>query len=313
QDLPPSRQRELERLQRDLGLSDDQAAQATKIYTEREEAIRKLLTDAQKERYAQSLERRGGWGGAGGWGGPGGMGGGGQGGPGGGMGRMFGGQMIEGMLDRMKTELSLTPEQESKVKGIAEEFQKKLTDSLAKAQETGDWSVMRDLRTSGEEIQKQVREILTPEQQAKFEEMNRNRWGGFGGPGGGGEAGGGGGGGGLDGRIRRIQEELKLTEDESVVLVPKIREILQAEEVRDRAVRDARRTLRTAARDAAADPAKVGDGLAAVRKAQSEGDKKLATLRGEVRELVTRQQEALLVGHGVLDPAAPSLTQESGK
>lgn len=286
QDAEPSR--EVRRLERDLGLTADQVKELTRIYAEREEAVKKLLTEAQRQQYEQRQTRgaQGGWGG-----GPGGM---------GGMGG-FGG--MAGMMQGLRDELGLTEEQTKKADEMQAELRKKAEDMMAKARETGDWSAMRELGGIMQEGMTRFREILTPEQQTKLDARMADFGGRFGGMGGGNRGGRGQGGEsrGIDRRLQRVKDDLKLTEEEELVLLPKIKEALEASEKGDEAVRKAREGVRDVARDLAAPAEKLPAAIETLRKTQADARAKLETIRTDLRSLVTRGQEAILVGHGVLD------------
>jgi periplasmic protein CpxP/Spy len=102
-----------------------------------------------------------------------------QGGGGGGM-RMTSDQRVE----RLDTAVTLTADQKTKVKAIYDADAKKMQDMMA-AQDPDMRTKMQAMRA---DENKQIRALLTPEQQTKFDAMPQGR-----GPGGGGGMGGGGG------------------------------------------------------------------------------------------------------------------------
>ncbi|HXE07839.1 MAG TPA: hypothetical protein VN612_08085 [Acidobacteriaceae bacterium] len=99
---------------------------------------------------------------------------------GGGM-RMTSDQRVE----RLDAAVTLTADQKTKVKAIYDADQKKMED-MRTAQ---DPDMMTKMRAMREDENKQIRALLTPEQQTKFDAMPQGR--GRGGMGGGGNAGGG--------------------------------------------------------------------------------------------------------------------------
>jgi periplasmic protein CpxP/Spy len=103
-----------------------------------------------------------------------------QGGGGGGMGRMTSDQRVE----RLDTAVTLTADQKTKVKAIYDADQKKMED-MRSAQDPDMMTKMQAMRA---DENKQIRALLTPEQQTKFDAMPQGRRGGGGGMGGGGAA-----------------------------------------------------------------------------------------------------------------------------
>ena len=78
------------------------------------------------------------------------------------------GPSVEQQMERMTTELSLTPEQQPKVKAVLEETSKKRQDMAPEDRQTKG----RELR---EEQNTKMKAILTPEQYTKYEEMMQRR------------------------------------------------------------------------------------------------------------------------------------------
>ena len=103
-----------------------------------------------------------------------------QGGGGGGMGRMTSDQRVE----RLDTAVTLTADQKTKVKAIYDADQKKMED-MRSAQDPDMMTKMQAMRA---DENKQIRALLTPEQQTKFDAIPQGRRGGGGGMGGGGGA-----------------------------------------------------------------------------------------------------------------------------
>lgn len=79
-------------------------------------------------------------------------------------------QMAEKMTTRMKTKLTLTPEQEKKIYDINLEFAKKQAELRKENSEK--MKSQSDLRKKQQE---KINDILTPEQKAKLEEMKATK------------------------------------------------------------------------------------------------------------------------------------------
>jgi Spy/CpxP family protein refolding chaperone len=299
--LSRGRQRELDRLKRDLGLSDSQVAQITKIWTDAETATQKLLTADQKTKLDEQGDR-GGRGGRGAFGG---------GGPGGGMGGMMGG-MADRILEGLTTELGLTADQQTQAKKIMDETQAAMQEAMAAARETGDWASIRDtMMKAWEGSSAKLRAILTPEQQTKYDEYRQQMegrfggmGGGFGGPGGRDRGGRGErgtrGGGSAEERLRAVLADLKLSEDERLVLEGQIKAVLEAQEAARRGTQTARDALRDLVRAGGAGAEAVAGQVQAVRDAEKAGTKSVTDAQAALRDLVTVEQEAILLAHGVL-------------
>ncbi len=279
--------------------------------------IRDLLTDDQKPKYDELREWGRRWGGrGGGWGGGGGPGGGG------------GGGGDPGQLRELTDKLGLTEEQQQKLREVGATV-------MEKGRKRGEeiWRKIQDGTMGFDEIPKEVEKfldtfasefkpVLNDEQKTKFDSWLKELkeqmsdpsqwgkltqrfggggWGGGGGPGGPGAGGGGGWRGGDPddpGFVDRVLSDLRLTEDERLVLQPAIRKIMEHDRAQRRAVRDRAPRLRAAASTGDADAAKAA--IAEARKADADARGKREEMEGELRDLVTVAQEAVLVSHGVL-------------
>lgn len=161
---------------------------------EHDKRLAALLTPEQLEKYRASQQNRG----FGGQGGPGGNRGGGF---GGGRGGGFGRQDPQQMLQRMKTELNLTADQESQIGKILQDSQAK-TDALRESM-SGPNADREALRTQMQSIRRdrtdKISAVLNAEQRQKWQASQQNRRGqGGGGPRGGGGPNGGNGGNGAN-------------------------------------------------------------------------------------------------------------------
>jgi Spy/CpxP family protein refolding chaperone len=88
-------------------------------------------------------------------------------------------QMIQKRLDHLKTALSLNDAQVSKIKSIYEQNEPAMkADHEAVKSASGDaqkQSAEEKMRVEMEQVQSQVKAVLTPEQQTKFAEMIAKR------------------------------------------------------------------------------------------------------------------------------------------
>ena len=156
-------------------------AEMQKLRDAHNKRLEAVLTPAQLEQY-RSMSQRG----PGGFGGPGGRGGfGGPGGPGGG-GRGFGRMDPQQMIQRMKTELSLTAAQEGQIGKILQDSQARM-ESLRGSfnPETGDRQAMfAQMQAINRDRMEKINAVLNAEQRAKWQTLQPTRPGGPGGPGG---------------------------------------------------------------------------------------------------------------------------------
>ena len=95
-------------------------------------------------------------------------------------------QTTEQRLEQMTTDLSLTDAQKPKVKAVLEETSKKMQDIRGNGDVPQD-QMREKMQPIMEEQTKKMKEILTPEQQTKWQEQQRSR---FSGGKGGGKGGG---------------------------------------------------------------------------------------------------------------------------
>lgn len=306
----------VDRLAEQLGLSQAQRDQIAAVLKdgekkrrEAEEAqaqeIRKVLTDPQKTQYDELRKNPGRM-----WGG---------GGPGGGGGWQPGNQdpMQSPQMKELAEKVGLAPDQQEKVAEVmraAMEKGRKRGEEIMRQMREGnfDFSKIQDEFTKFfDETSKEVRALLTAEQQPKFdgwwkdlrEQMSDpSRWGElqqrFGGGGGGGRGGFGRRGGDEGPTLDRVLRDLSLTEDETLVLSPVIERILKLDADRRAARRDEGRRLRDLAGGGTVET--VREALDAARKAEADWRAAREAAEKELRDLVTLAQEAVLVSHGVL-------------
>lgn len=87
-------------------------------------------------------------------------------------------QMVEFRVERMTKELSLTPEQQSKIKEILnEEFANMPQRGQMTQGERPSREAMEQMRAKREETNKKIEALLNDEQKAKYKEMNNRRGG----------------------------------------------------------------------------------------------------------------------------------------
>ena len=217
--------------------------------------------------------------------------------------------MMTGMLDRMKTELSLTDEQSTKVEEVLNQAQTEMAENFRKMREEGmgnqDWNSIREKMTEfWNASSEKVKAVLSDEQKAKYDTMvaeMREQSPLFRADGGPGRGDGQGRGDRGDGRrVERALEALKLSAEETEIVRPLLEEI---ETIRnDRAaVEEARRKLLETLDSGTAAEEAVTAELQALRDAETARQAALTSKRTELRELLTVEQEARLVTMGILD------------
>ena len=307
----------VDRLAEQLGLTPAQRDQISALIRdgekkrrEAEEAqqqeIRKLLTEQQQTQYDELRQNPGRtWGGGGGGWQPGNQ-----------------DPMQSPQMKELAEKVGLAPEQQEKVAEVMrvamEKGRKRGEEIFRQIREgTFDMTKIQDEFTKFfDETSKEVRTLLTAEQQPKFDTWWKDLREQMADPMRAGElmqrfSGGGGGGGGRGGRgewgrrggeegptLDRVLRDLSLTEDEKLVLAPAIEKILKLDTERRAARRDEGRRLRDLASGGAVET--VREALDAARKAEADWRTARETAERELRDLVTLAQEAVLVSHGVL-------------
>lgn len=204
-------------------------------------------------------------------------------------------------VDRLKEDLGLTDEQAKQIEAINAEMREKAREAMR----GGNFEAMRGMM---EETYGKVEALLTPEQKAKFGEFRTRmqermqRGGGFGGRGEGGP-GGRGGRGGPQMRERLREDALKslaLSQEEAAVVTPLLDTVLETRELLMREEGERRNQFMEKVRgttDQAA-LAKLLEEYRAKREADKATGKKAMD---QLREVLTVEQEAKLVGLGILD------------
>lgn len=92
-----------------------------------------------------------------------------------GQGKRDGRMNIERQLERMTTQLNLTPEQKPKVKAVLEERNKKFQEKMPQLRDLPREERAEKMRPITEETNKKLKAILTADQYKKYEEMRRER------------------------------------------------------------------------------------------------------------------------------------------
>ncbi|MGE0710182.1 MAG: Spy/CpxP family protein refolding chaperone [Planctomycetota bacterium] len=205
-------------------------------------------------------------------------------------------------VEQMKKDLGLSDEQVTKIKAFQEEQLKSREEMMKKMREGGgDRNAMREaFRSAMEEGRKKMEEILTPEQNKKWQEQMQNRF--RGGRGGRGERGDRGGG--REVNFQRLRDEalkaLKLSEEESAVLVPLLdgvfetRKLLVAEQ-------DKRRNAFLEKVRATTGETELAALLKKYREDRDQDKETLKKAQKKLVEALTPEQEALLVAMNILD------------
>lgn len=266
------------RLKEQLQLTDEQTVKAREIYKKQSDDLHAILNDEQKKLYDQGGGGRGNRGG--------------NQAPGGGTrtGRLPG-------TDELKTQLSLTDDQVTKITAIREaataEF-RKLFQNRRPAADAG--AEMTKIR---EESNSKIREVLTDEQKPKFDEIVKavasNT------PTPGGNNGGSRRGGSVDERLARVMERLKVADSkEADAIKSSVRKVLEVMEKLDAYQRDTRGKYEEASRNGELSDQAVGDKITELLKGQRDLEKELSGTRKELADIVTNRQELELLREGIL-------------
>jgi Spy/CpxP family protein refolding chaperone len=201
-------------------------------------------------------------------------------------------------IEQLKQELGLTPEQVATAEALSEEMRTAMREAFS----SGDMQGGRErIRGLFEETFTKLEAVLTPEQVEKAKafraQMNERmqRGPGAGNPGGRGERG---------DRRPRLREEalsaLALGADEAAVVTPLLDAALQAREtVRTDAETQRRQLLETLKETTDADA--VSKLLEQYRAARSGDRSTIQQAQEQLREVLTLEQEAKLVGLGILE------------
>jgi len=272
-------------LKQSLGLSDEQTGKVKDIFKKQSDDVRALLTDEQKTRYDEMGRGFGGRGRGQDRGGD-------RGGP-------FGGGRSSWLpsTDDLKTQLSLTDDQVSKINAIRDAAREESRNFFRNRPQGGDPRQQFEefQQKSRDETTRKIREVLTDEQKPKFDEAlknyqgqqeqereNRNRSR-------------------AEESLSHIMQELKIEnaqEAEAVkAVVKKVSDLVAKLETYQR---EARTKMDAASRNKELSEEAVADTLDAIRKGQREIEKELSAARKELADVVNNRQELELIRHGLL-------------
>ncbi|HVR83730.1 MAG TPA: Spy/CpxP family protein refolding chaperone [Planctomycetota bacterium] len=282
-------ERAVQRLKDQLTLTDEQVTKVREIVKKEREDVKSVLTDAQKTTYDQA-------------GGPRGNRGNGGNNPGNGNGNFTGfrGSSWLPPTADLKTELSLTDEQVTKINEIRDALRQELrTFFQQNRRNNGVGQNLADQfnafqEKSKEETSKKIREILTDEQKPKFDEALKafaaSQPAGFGNNRGT-----------VDERVARIMENLKIDDGkESEAVKGLVKKVLEAMDKLDAFQRETRTKIDEVAKDKELSDAAVGEKIEALLKGHRDLEKDLAGARKALTEVVTNRQELELLRRGIL-------------
>ena len=201
--------------------------------------------------------------------------------------------------DELKTQLSLTDEQVTKVTAIRDASRNQFRDLFRNGGRGG--NVQEAMAKLREEVNQKIREVLTDEQKPKFDAIAKAAQEGAARTTPGGTGGGTGRGGSVDDRVTRTMERLRIenaTEAEAVKGL--VRKVIELMEKLDTHQREARGKLDEVSRNQELTDQAVGDRIEELLKGQREIEKDLAVARKELVGVVTNRQEVELLRTGIL-------------
>ena len=283
QDDPVERQ--VQRLKDQLSLTDDQVGKVRDVLKKSHEDVKALLNDTQKSTYDQGGGGRGNRGGAN---------------TGGGFNGFRGGAWLPATND-LKTQLSLTDDQVTKINEIRDAVRQEMR-TFFQNRGRGNGNPAQDFTAfmdkSKEETTKKIRELLSDEQKPKFDEAlkafaanqpavpdfgSRNR------------------GGTVDERVGRVMESLKIEDaKEADAVKGLVKKVVELMDKLDTYQRESRTKIDEAAKNKDLSDAAVGDRIQEILKGHHELDKELAGARKELTDVVTNRQELELLRRGIL-------------
>ncbi len=204
-------------------------------------------------------------------------------------------------VDELKEPLGLSDEQATKLEAINEDLQKQMREFMERMRsgEMPDRSKMRETMQKGrEDLRAKIQEILTPEQYTKYQALRekrqregRRRWGG------------------MSSRNRqdltkRLRKQavdaLALGEEAAALVLPLLDTVLETRKLMLEEAKRRRDEFRKKARESS-DPDELTRLLKEFRSAAAEDKKQVAAVGDALRELLTLQQEAQLVGLQILN------------
>jgi len=277
----------VQRYKEQLNLTDEQLPKIREIVKKQIEDMRAVLTDEQKTRLDQ------------GFGGRGNRGNGNNGGPGAFNG--FRGGAWLPSTDDLKSKLTLSDDQVTKINEIRDAVRQQIRTFFQNRGRNGgnpaeEFNAF--MEKSKEEVTKKIRDLLSDEQKAKFEEALKAFTAGQPAPQ---DLGGRGRGGSIDDRVTRAMENLKIEDaKEADAVKGLVRKVVELMEKLDAYQRDSRNKLDEAIKDKELSDAAVGDKIADLMKGHRDIEKELGSARKELTDVVTNRQELELLRRGIL-------------
>ncbi|HLY07874.1 MAG TPA: Spy/CpxP family protein refolding chaperone [Planctomycetota bacterium] len=283
-------ERSVQRLKDQLSLTDDQVTKIRDFVKKEREDVKSVLTDTQKATYDQAGGPRGNRG---------------QGGATPGAGNTFagfrGGAWLPPTND-LKTQLSLTDDQVTKINEIRDAVRQEMRTFFQNrgrgqgGQNLADqWNAFQE--KSKEDSTKKILEILTDEQKPKFEEALKTFAANQPPPG----AGFGQNRGTVDERVARVMDTLKIEDPkESEAVKGLVRKVVEAMDKLDGYQRESRTKIDEVSKDKDLSDKAVGEKIEAILKGSRDLEKDLAGARKALTEVVTNRQELELLRRGIL-------------
>jgi Spy/CpxP family protein refolding chaperone len=285
-------ERAVQRLKDQLTLTDEQVPKVREIVKKEREDVKSVLTEAQKTTYDQA-------------GGPRGNRGNGANTPGNGNGNFTGfrGSSWLPPTADLKTQLSLTDEQVTKVNEIRDAVRQEMRTFFQQNRRNngGGQNLAEQFNAfqekSKEETTKKIREILTDEQKPKFDEALKAFAASQPAPG----TGFGSNRGTVDERVARIMENLKFEDGkESEAVKGLVKKVIESMDKLDAYQRETRTKIDDVSKDKDLSDAAVGEKIEALMKGHRDLEKDLAGARKALTEVVTNRQELELLRRGIL-------------
>lgn len=278
-------ERDLQRLRRDLNLTDEQLPKAREILKKQSEDLRSILTDEQKRTLDQ--------------------GGGGRGNRGGGNNQPGGTQSFRGgwypTTDELKKDLSLTDDQVTKMNAVRDGVREEMR-RLFQNRRGGGQDLQATMDKLRDDTTAKMRDVCTDDQKPKFDELIK-AYRAQQGQGGGnrGAPGGGRGGPSVDERVNRVMETLKVDNAaEADAIKGVVKKVIELMDKLDAHQRESRTKIEEASRNLELSDEAIGDRIDEVRKGQLDIEKELRTARKELADIVTNRQELELLRRGIL-------------
>jgi Spy/CpxP family protein refolding chaperone len=280
-------ERAVQRLKDQLTLTDDQVGKVRDFVKKEREDIKSVLTDAQKTTYDQAGGPRGNRPNAGN--------------NTGNFGGFRGSVWLPATAD-LKTQLSLTDEQVTKINEIRDAARQELRSFFQNRRNNGGGQNLAEQFTafqekSKEETTQKIREILTDEQKPKFDEALK-AFAATQPPPGSGFANSRGT---VDERVARVMDGLKFDDGkESEAVKGLVKKVIEAMDKLDAYQRDTRSKIDEVSKDKELSDTAVGEKIEAFLKGHRELEKDLAGARKALTEVVTNRQELELLRRGIL-------------